>query len=74
MTIQNSELFCCACGKRISYAQAIFYAGRHYCLDSILNLLADGDGDSTRVNVSLDLLGRLRDGILYSPVHLPEVR
>ena len=62
-TFRDVELRCCGCGKGISYEQAIFWHGKHYCLDSILDLLAKDDA-SSRVSVSVDLLTRLRDGVL----------
>ena len=72
MTIQNQDGVCCGCGKTLSYAQMIFYSNRIYCLDSLLHVLEslregedDVDGGNIRVNVSVDLLGRLRDGVLY---------
>ena len=67
MPLKDVNLRCRGCGKSISYAQAIFYANGTYCLDSILDLLQSserGDDDVMRVNVSADLLSRLRDGVL----------
>ena len=66
MTLRTATFRCRACGKTISYAQTIFYSNGTYCLDSILDALADGEqeGDAMRVNVSADLLQRLRDGVV----------
>lgn len=66
-TIQTADLHCQSCGKKISYAQAVMWQGKHYCLDSIINLLARQCEDE-RVSVSVDLLERLRDGVLYRPM------
>lgn len=66
MTLRTATFRCRACGKTISYSQAIFYSNGTYCLDSILQALTDGEGegDAMRVNVSADLLQRLRDGVV----------
>lgn len=66
MTIRTATFRCRACGKTIPYAQTVFYANGTYCLESILDALAEGerDGDAMRVNVSADLLKRLRDGVV----------
>lgn len=62
-TIRTANLNCQSCGKSISYNQAVFYRGKHYCLDSIIDLLA-GEREDERVGVSVDLLERLRDGVV----------
>ena len=62
---ENVRLNCWSCGKSMSRNQAIHYAGRNYCLDSILNLLANNlETEDERVSVSVDLLQRMRDGVV----------
>ena len=56
---------CVSCGKSLSNAQAIFYLHHVYCIDSLLNLLGQHDVDGeTRVDVSVDYLQRLREGVV----------
>ena len=65
MIFQTTNLTCCRCDKSISRNQAIFYRGFYWCLDSLLNrLAAEPEIEDARVDVSVDLLSRLRDGVL----------
>ena len=61
----ETNLHCNSCGKRISYAQSIFWANKNWCLDSILTMLGNRpETEGERVNISVDLLERLRDGVI----------
>ena len=62
------------CPKTISELQTLLTsAGERWCLDCVLRwakrddeALGGGYRDEARVNVSINLLGRLADGLLYS--------
>ena len=58
---------CLPCGKRISGEQTIVVQpGVPWCLDCVLDYGKQGDFEvEMRVGVSIDLLGRLADGLLY---------
>ena len=58
---------CLPCGKRISGEQTVVVQpGVPWCLDCVLSYGKDGDLEvEMRVGVSIDLLGRLADGLLY---------
>lgn len=56
---------CTQCGKRLSEAQAIYCHHLPYCVDCTLWLLQhEALGEGERVEVSVDLLQRLRDGVV----------
>lgn len=62
---ENTPLVCWSCGKTMSRNQAIYYSGKNWCLDSILNLLGGNlETEGERVSISVDLLQRMRDGIV----------
>ena len=52
---------CTWCGKTISAEQTLLTGNWPYCVDCVMTAGADSD----RVDVSVDMLRRLRDGILY---------
>ena len=52
---------CTWCGKTISAEQTLLAGDRPYCVDCVMTAAADSD----HVDVSVDMLRRLRDGILY---------
>ena len=59
---------CTRCSKRLSPEQRIHSLigkPRTYCLDCVLSRYRKGEfKDTDRVEISVDLLGRLEDGIL----------
>ena len=58
---------CDACGKSLSNAQAIFYLHHVYCLDDALYRLGNDPDDldgHARVDISVDYLQRMRDGVV----------
>ena len=58
---------CLPCGKRISGEQTVVVKpGMSWCLDCVLSYGKSGDFEvEMRVGVSIDLLGRLGDGLIY---------
>ena len=52
---------CTWCGKTISAEQTVVAGDLPYCVDCIMTAGADSD----RVDISVDLLRRLRDGVLH---------
>lgn len=61
---QSPRAPCARCDKSQSRAQAIGWAGRHFCIDCILHLFSDNVDDDERVDISIDYLKRLRDGVV----------
>ena len=58
---------CLPCGKRISGEQTIVsQPGAPWCLNCVLDYGKQNDFEvEMRVGVSIDLLGRLADGLIY---------
>ena len=52
---------CTGCGKAISAEQTVVAGDLPYCVDCTMS----SGGDSDRVDISVDLLRRLRDGVLH---------
>ena len=52
---------CTWCGKTISAEQTVVAGDLSYCVDCTMT----SGGDSDRVEVSVDMLKRLRDGVLH---------
>ena len=65
-TIRDIRLPCGVCGKTLSYEQMILWPGRQFCLDCTISMLTNDRivMKPDRVSVSVDLLSRLRDGVL----------
>ena len=57
----TGHTICTWCGKTISAEQTAVTGELPYCVDCVMSAGADSD----RVDVSVDMLRRLRDAILY---------
>ena len=58
---QRGHTSCTSCGKTISAEQTVVAGDLPYCVDCTMT----AGTDSARVDISVDLLRRLRDGVLH---------
>ncbi len=64
--METNAVSCCRCGKTLSANQAVQLQGSPFCLDCIGSRWRRGElDDDARLEMSVDLLMRLQDGILH---------